>query len=225
MAKILLVEDDASVREVIHQALKQERHVVELAPDGEEGLTRLQCNEYDAIVLDWQLPKMAGLDVLKRFRDGGGKTPVLMLTGKSQASDKVSGLDAGADDYLTKPFNISEFSARIRALLRRNASDLASNNLQVGDITLDKSSYTASRAGKSIRLLPKEFALLEFMMRHPDTVFSAEALLSRVWTIEEEASSDIIRTHIKNLRKKLDTGDGDSPIQTVHGVGYKLVRS
>src|SRR5262249_34277288 len=173
------------------------------------------------LILDWQLPGMAGIDICKEFRSQGGMTPVLMLTGKSAISDKETGLDAGADDYLTKPFHMKELSARVRALFRR-ASRGTSNILTIGDLVLDPSNYRVTRDGVEIQLQKREFALLEFLMRNPNRVFSSEALLERVWVTDADVTPDAIRVYIMRLRKKVDEGAKASLIQTVHGVGYKL---
>jgi two-component system, OmpR family, response regulator len=178
-------------------------------------------NQYDVIVLDWDLPGATGVEICTSFRAKGGNTPIIMLTGKSTLRDKEEGLDSGADDYLTKPFHIKELSARIRALLRRPLS-VTGNTLKVGDITLCPISYKVTKAEQEVQLLPREFALLEFLMRHPGQVFGAEALLDRVWNSDSEASPDALRTCMKRLRKKIESPEGDSIIKTVHGVGYKL---
>lgn len=221
MAKILLVEDDKDLAVMVVEWLTHEHHSVESAYDGRDGLEKVSIGEYDIIVLDWQLPLMSGLDICKRFREQGGSTPIIMLTGKGTVSEKETGLDSGADDYLTKPFNMKELSARIRALLRRS-SKLVSNILQVGDLVVDPGKYKVTKSGVEINLLPREFALLEFLMRHPDEVFSGEALLQRVWQSDSEATSEAIRTCIKRLRQKLDGDDDNSIIQTIPRVGYRL---
>lgn len=222
MSKILLVEDDQGLAKLVRNWLSLEHHTVEYVEDGEEALHRLKINEYDLIILDWSLPKMTGLDVLQEFRGFGGNTPVIMLTGKDSISDKELGFDTGADDYLTKPFHGKELTARIKALLRRPAT-LVSDVLKVGDIVLERADFRVTRNGQEVRLLPKEFALLEFFMRYPNKVFSAEALLERVWVSESEATVDAVTSCIKRLRKKLEVDGAKSPISTVHGVGYKLV--
>lgn len=222
MSKILLVEDDQGLAKLVRNWLSLEHHTVEYVEDGEEALHRLKINEYDLIILDWSLPKMTGLDVLQEFRGFGGNTPVIMLTGKDSISDKELGFDTGADDYLTKPFHGKELTARIKALLRRPAN-LVSDVLKVGDIVLERADFRVTRNGQEVRLLPKEFALLEFLMRYPNKVFSAEALLERVWVSESEATVDAVTSCIKRLRKKLEVDGAKSPISTVHGVGYKLV--
>lgn len=222
MAKILIVEDDPELSGVLQDWLVSEHHVVDTVDDGTEADQLLRHYAFDLVVLDWDLPGMLGVEVCRQFRSRGGSTPILMLTGKGEIKDKTTGLDAGADDYLTKPFHPDELSARVRALLRRPAPVTATNELKAGDLVLEPGTYRVMRAGKDIRLLPKEFALLEFLMRHPNVVFSAEALIDRVWSSDSDASPDTVRTNIKRLRQKIDT-EGQRPmIATVHGVGYKL---
>ncbi len=221
MSKLLFVEDDRSLSDVVLDLLKSERYLVEHVDTGKEAMDRLRFYEYDAVILDWQLPDVPGLDVLKNFRAAGGKTPVLMLTGKREVDDKTTGLDAGADDYLTKPFHVKELSARLRALLRRPAA-MVGETLAARDIVLDPKTHRVSRGGQEIGLLPKEFALLEFFMRHPNEVFTADALLARVWETDSEASSGTIRININRLRNKIDR-EGEPPlITTVYGVGYRF---
>jgi DNA-binding response OmpR family regulator len=220
MAKILVVEDDVSVNKVVCDYLRFDHHVVESVIDGTEALARLTAYSYDLLIIDWDIPRLNGLDLCKQYRANGGSAPILMMTGKSEIGEKTEGLDAGCDDYLTKPFDTKELSARVRALLRRASGQLTKNVLQIGDIRLEPNTYRATKNNEELRLVPKEFAILEFLMRHPDMVFSCEALMSRIWTADEEASPEIIRTHIKNLRKKLQ--DDGKLISTVHGVGYKL---
>jgi DNA-binding response OmpR family regulator len=222
MAKILIVEDDLDLGGMVVDWLRFEHYNVEIVHNGREGLERLQTSEYDAIILDWELPGMDGIEVCRRFRSEGGSSPIIMLTGKSAISEKEAGLDSGADDYLTKPFNMKELSARLRAVLRRPGG-VVSNVLKVRDIEMDPSKYQVKKAGVEIQLLPKEFSLLEFFMRHPNQVFSSDALIQRVWHSDSEATGDAIRTCLKRLRKKLGDNDEKEPIiQTVHGVGYRL---
>jgi DNA-binding response OmpR family regulator len=222
MAKILIVEDDHDLGGMVVDWLRFEHHSVEIVHNGREGLERLQTSEYDAVILDWDLPGMAGIDVCRQFRTEGGLSPIIMLTGKNAISEKEQGLDSGADDYLTKPFNMKELSARLRAVLRRPAGVVA-NVLKVRDIEMDPSRYLVKKAGVEIQLLPKEFSLLEFFMRHPNQVFSSDALIQRVWQSDSEATGDAIRTCLKRLRKKLGDSDDSEPIiQTIHGVGYRI---
>lgn len=221
MAKILLVEDDAELTAMIAEWLSFERHIVEVVHNGRDGGDRLRNCQYDVVICDWSLPDTTGLEIIRQYRSEQGTTPIIMLTGRGSVSDKEAGLDSGADDYLTKPFNMKELSARIRALLRRSTQQ-PSNVLKAGDLVVDPGKYKVIRAGVEIQLLPREFALLEFFMRHPDEVFSAEALLQRVWHSESEATSDALRTCIKRLRQKIDFNEDDSIIQTIPRVGYRL---
>ncbi|HEY9786986.1 MAG TPA: response regulator transcription factor [Candidatus Obscuribacterales bacterium] len=221
MAKILLVEDDVDVSEQVEKWLTHEQHAVEVVRDGQEASDRLKFYKYDVVVLDWALPKLSGVEVLKDFRARGGSTPVLMLTGKGAVDEKEEGLDSGADDYLTKPFHFKELSARIRALLRRPQAT-KTNQLKIRDIELDRASRRVTRNGIDIQLLPKEFALLEFLMRHTNEVFSPEALLDRVWHSESDSSVDTIYTTMRTLRKKISPDDASSIIRTIHGAGYMI---
>lgn len=222
MGKILVVEDEQDLAFQVRDWLSREHHLIEVVHNGRDALDRLRVYKYDAIILDWMLPGMAGVDVCKEFRSKQkGKTPILMLTARSGIDDKEEGLDSGADDYLPKPFQLRELSARVRALLRR-ASGATSNALSVRNIVVDPSARKVTRDGLEVRLEPKEFALLEFLVRNPNTVFSTEALITRVWESESLVSPDAIRTYVKGLRKKLDTEGQPSLIGTVHGVGYRL---
>jgi len=192
--------------------------VVHTGPDGRE---RLLFYEYDLVILDWDLPTISGLDICKEFRSRGGKTPVIILTGKGQLQEKETGLDAGADDYLTKPFEMRELMARVRSLLRR-PTGYSDTVLEVGDIVLDQTIFRVTRGGEEIRLLPKEFALLEFFMRHKGQQFSAEAVLNRVWPSESDATPESFRTCLKRLRQKIDVEGRPSIIEFVHGLGYRI---
>jgi DNA-binding response OmpR family regulator len=223
VAKILVVEDDPQILKVIKDCLKIDRHIVETESDGSVALEKLRLFEYDVLILDWNLPGVTGVELCKQYRTRGGSGSVLMLTANTTISNKEEGLGSGADDYLTKPFEVRELTARVKALARRSAVGLTANVIKVGDVELDRDKFCVTVSQKAIKLVPKEFALLEFLMRHRNIVFSADALLSRVWKAEEDASPEIIRTHIKNLRKKLEH-DGKPPIiETVYGVGYKVV--
>jgi DNA-binding response OmpR family regulator len=221
VAKILVVEDDLGLARMVSDWLKFEHHLVETANTGRDGLDKLRAYEYDIVVLDWELPEMTGIEILKDYRSHGGQAPILMLTGKNSLGDKESGFDAGADDYLTKPFHMKELSMRLKALLRRTTTFMG-DVLQYKDIELNVSTHKVTRGGTELTLLPKEFSLLEFFMRHPGQVFSADMLLSRVWASEADTSIDAVSTCIKRLRKKIDIEGQHSVIRTVHGVGYKL---
>jgi DNA-binding response OmpR family regulator len=221
MSKVLLVEDDLDLVSRITKWLTLERYSVEAVGNGREALELLRDVKYDFIILDWHLPELSGIEVCKYFRSSGGNTPILILTGKSDIADKETGLDAGADDYLTKPFHPRELSARLRALGRR-PTECLDDQLRAGELVLQIHKYRLTKNGVEIDLLPLEFSLLEFFMRHPGRVFGADALLERVWPVNSEASPEAVRTCIKTLRKKIDTEGEPSLIKTVHGVGYKL---
>jgi DNA-binding response OmpR family regulator len=221
MAKLLLVDDDADMVKVVRDWLTSEHHLVEALDNSESALEHLEMFQYDLIILDWGMPKLSGLEVLQRFRAKGGETPVLMLTGKDHIDDKTTGLDSGADDYLTKPFHMTELTARVRALVRRSAG-MSSSFIKVGTLTLDTLSGEIRQLGEELKLAPVEFSLLEFLMRFPNQVFSAEELLERVWSIDVEAAPQTVRSCVKRLRKKLGWTDNITTIETVHTVGYKL---
>ncbi|HEY9787548.1 MAG TPA: response regulator transcription factor [Candidatus Obscuribacterales bacterium] len=223
MAKILVVEDDVNLIFTLSEFLGSENHVVEVVKDGEEAVSRLSYFQYDLVVLDWNLPStsVSGLDVLRQYRARGGKIPVLLLTGRSTISEKEVGLDSGADDYLTKPFHLKELAARIRALLRRPADTLPSNTLKVQNIELDPVSKKVTVNGARIHLLPRDYSLLEFFMRHPDQVFSNEALLERVWHSESEATAEALRSSLKRIRSKIMDVDCKL-IENIPKVGYRL---
>lgn len=221
MAKILVVEDDKDLSNEVQHCLRAEKHVVESAENGTEALELLRFYKYDLVILDWELPGASGLEIIEQYRSQGGKAPVLFLTGRQDIADKERGLDSGADDYLTKPFSPRELLARLRALLRR-PQELTDTILRAGDICLEVSSCRVTKAGEELHLTPREFSLLEFLLRHPDTVFSAETLLDRVWASESDATSDTLRAYITKLRSKIDSDGRASLIRTVHRLGYKL---
>lgn len=221
MAKILLVEDDRDVCSMIADALSAESHTVEAVNTGSEGRERVISFNYDLVILDWELPQASGVEILKEMRARGLATAVLMLTGKSATNDKELGLDSGADDYLTKPFSMKELQARIRALLRR-PQGYTGVSLNAGALSLDPVMHKVFRDGAEIKLLPKELALLEFFMRHKGQVFTAEAVLNRVWSSESEATPESFRTCLKRLRQKIDLDGKESIIEYVHGLGYRM---
>jgi len=221
MSKVLIVEDDRGLAKLIGDWLSSERHTSEHVEDGSEALQRLKVYDYDLVILDWNLPGTSGLEILKDYRGRGGSAPVLMLTGKGDITDKESGLDAGADDYLTKPFHPRELSARLRALLRR-PQQYMDDVLKFAGLVLDRVNYKVTRDGEDIKLLPKEFALLEFLMRNPNRVFPPDVLLNKVWHTESDATVEAVTTGSKRLRKRLGVEGQCSWIRTVHGVGYKL---
>jgi len=221
MAKILLVEDDKNMANTVEDWLKTQQYEIDVAYDGDDGAERLLFYHYDAVILDWTLPKKSGLQICQEFRSRGGKTPILMLTGKDAVEDKEVGLDSGADDYLTKPFHLRELTARIKALLRRPVVAVA-EMISFCGIDLDTKARRVLRDNVNLNLAPLEYKLLEFLMRHPDEVFAAEALLNRVWPNDSDASNETVRTCIKKLRKKIDIEGNDSMITNLPGVGYRF---
>jgi DNA-binding response OmpR family regulator len=221
MASIFVAEDEPKLRQALEDWLSAEEHEVVLVGEGRLALERISKEKFDLIILDVDLPGMNGMEICRQYRANGGAAGVLMLTGKDKIADKEEGFDAGADDYLTKPFNTRELSARLKALLRRPRENLAST-LTVRDIVLVPSDFVVTKNGRQIQLLPKEFALLQFFMRNPDRVFSPNELLNRVWSETSEFSPDTVRGHIKRLREKIDVGGEPSIITTLHRIGYKL---
>jgi len=221
MAKILVVEDDKDLAENIEDWLKHETYTVEVAHTAELARELLATFFYDLLVLDWNLPGLSGVDLVKMYRAGGGQTSVLMITGKETIKDKEIGLDAGADDYLTKPFHLRELSARVRALLRRPRSALATV-LSAGDISLDAATRQVKKGEQILELMPKEYALLEFFLRHPNQVFDQEAIIDHLWNSEKGVGIETVRTNIMRLRKKIDGDSEESMIKNLRGQGYKL---
>jgi len=221
MVKVLVVEDDELVSGLISDCLKLDHYDVEVVANGKEASDRLKLYNYDLIVLDWQLPEESGMDVCQKYRASGGNTPIIMLTGKRSIDDKEAGLNAGADDYLTKPFNARELVARVRAVLRRPPS-VTPSKLKVRDLELDPVSHEVTLGGEKLDLKPKEFTLLEFFMRNPNQVFSNNDILNRVWVSESDSSPQAVRTCMQRLRDKIDRKEQPSIITTVYGVGYKL---
>ena len=221
MARVLVAEEDADTGATIKDLLVLESHTVEVVADGAEARSRLQQYDYDPIVLDWELPDTTGVEVLKDYRSRRGKTPVLMLTGRSDFADKETGLDTGADDYLTKPFHPREFGARVRALLRRPTT-VETESLDLAGVAMDTRTRMVKRGGKELDLRPKEYALLEFLMRHPNETFSPETLLKRLWSSESEATESTVYSFMSLLRKKLNEEGSAEVIKTVYGRGYRF---
>lgn len=206
---------------MINDLLTFEKHTVEIVHNGLDARENLRMSEYDLIILDWDLPEMSGIDLLREYRGLGGTAPVIFLTGKAEITDKEIGLDNGADDYLTKPFHMKELALRVRALLRRPRA-FVSEMLQVRDIELYPRDHRLLKNGVEIKVYPKEFALLEFFMRHPNQIFSADALLDHVWRSDSTASIDTVRQSLTRLRQSLDEDKKNPLIKTIYGVGYKL---
>ena len=221
MAKILLADDDRKLCEMISDWLKKESYIVEIAFDGQEATDRLAVSQYDLLILDWDMPFLSGIDVCKNFRQSQGTTPVLMLTGRTSVGHKIEGLDSGADDYLTKPFDLGELSARLRTLLRRPKT-LQGSVLACRGLELDTLARRLTRQGQVIELFPREMALLEFFMKNPNQVFSLEAIQQRVWPSDSETSPESLRVNIARIRSRIEI-EGEPPIlKTVHRQGYML---
>jgi DNA-binding response OmpR family regulator len=219
--RILLVEDDSRVMSFIRRGLREELYTVDSAKDGEEALFLAQTGEYDLIILDLMLPKRNGLEVLKTLRDDRVTVPVLVLTARDDLSDKVKGLDAGADDYLTKPFGFEELLARVRALLRRRG-DLVPMTLRAGDLELDRLRHRAARSGQALTLTNREYALLEYFLNYPNQLVSRTMLAEHVWEHDFDPQSNVIDVHVARLRRKIDDGHRVKLLQTVRGRGYLL---
>lgn len=221
--KILVVEDDRKVAGFVEQGLKEEGHVVDVAPDGDEATMLAHVYDYDVILLDVVLPKKNGFQIAAELRREGRTTPILMLTSRDAAEDVVRGLDAGADDYLAKPFRFDELLARIRALHRRGGAARV-ENLKVGELEVDRLRHEATVSGRRLQLTPKEFQLLEFFMLHPDEVVRRTTLLEKVWDMHFDPESNVVDVHVGNLRRKLQDSAGEQLITTVRGVGFMLRR-
>lgn len=221
MSRILVVEDEEGLSGAMKEWLEDEYYVVSVVADGLDALDLLNSASFELIVLDLMLPGLGGIEVCKQYRKAGGKAPILMLTAKSTMACKEEGLDSGADDYLTKPCNLRELSARVRALLRRPLSSPVIV-LEAGDIQLDTNSRTVTKGGIPLKLLPKEFILLEVLLKHKGQVLSTEALIEHVWGTNSTIAPETVRSHLKALRKKVGGPAHDSIVTTVHGMGYKI---
>jgi two-component system response regulator MprA len=221
--RVLVVDDERAVRESLRRALTLEGYEVDLAADGEEALSRLQSrDEPDAVVLDVLMPGLNGLEVCRRLRELGSRVPVLMLTARDQVDDRVAGLDAGADDYVVKPFALEELFARVRALLRRSANGAPGEVLRFGDLELDPSRHEVRRDGEEIELTRTEFALLELFLRNPRQVLTRPVIFERVWGYDFGYASNSLDVYIGYLRRKTEAGGRPRLIQTIRGVGYAL---
>jgi two-component system OmpR family response regulator len=218
---VLVVEDEAKMADLIQRALEREGYAVDLAADGAEALWAAGETAYDAVVLDAMIPKPDGFEVCRRLRAGNRWSPVLMLTARDGVEDRVRGLDAGADDYLTKPFALKELLARLRALTRRSLG-ARPVRLQVGDLTLDTAEHVVRRGDTPISLSPKEFALLELFMRQPGEVLSRTYIVDHACDFAYDGSSNVVEVYIRYLRRKIDIPFGCEDLETVRGVGYRL---
>ena len=219
--KILVVEDDPKVAGFIDHGLKEEGYVVDVAPDGDEATMMAHVNDYDVILLDVLLPKKSGFQVATELRREGRSTPILMLTSRDAVEDVVRGLDAGADDYLAKPFKFDELLARIRALRRRGGAERL-EVLRYGPIMLDRLHHVATVDDRRLDLTAKEFQLLEHFMLHPGEVVRRTTLLEKVWDMHFDPGSNVVDVHVGNLRRKLGRAGGESLLETVRGVGFRL---
>jgi DNA-binding response OmpR family regulator len=220
---ILVVEDEQRLAYLLRRVLLEERHTVDLAHDGDKGLYLALSDTYDVVVLDVMLPGLDGLEICRQMRAERIMSPVLMLTARGAVEDRVTGLNVGADDYLTKPFAMEELLARINALLRRRDRRFDEiPQLVVGDLTLDLVRHEARRAERVIELTAKEFALLEYLMRHPGRVLSRTQIVDAVWRYDMDALSNVVDIYIHYLRDKIDQGFSRALIKTVRGVGYKI---
>ena len=219
--RILVVEDESKMAGLLRRGLGEEGYAVDVARDATDALWAATENPYDAVVLDLMLPDRSGLDVCRDLRQRGQWVPVLILTARDAVPDRVAGLDAGADDYLTKPFAFSELLARLRALVRRGPSERPTV-LEVGDLTLDPAARTVVRAGTPVELTSKEFAVLELFMRHPDEVLTRARILEHAWDFAYDGDSNVVDVYVRYLREKIDRPFGRNSIETVRGAGYRL---
>jgi two-component system phosphate regulon response regulator PhoB len=221
---VLVVEDEDSLATLLQYNLQKEGYEVTLAGDGEEALLVVDERLPDLIVLDWMLPKVSGIEVCRRLRQRNEtrNVPVVMLTARGEESDRVRGLDTGADDYVVKPFSMTELTARLRAVLRRIRPGLAEDRVRRGDILIDRVAHRVKRGGQEVHLGPTEFRLLDYLMQHPGRVFSREQLLDAVWGSDVYVEARTVDVHIGRLRKALGATDDNDPIRTVRSAGYSL---
>lgn len=222
--RILIVEDEIPLAEALTQLLRKQNYTVDSVYNGEDGLDYAMSSIYDVIVLDLMLPKMNGLDVIKNMRSQGGETPVIMLTAKGEISDKVRGLDSGADDYLAKPFNTEELLARIRALGRRRGEVVVPDAMEYGDIALDTRNLSLSCGGAEVKLTLKETELLEYLIANHNSVLSKDMIIEKLWGFDSEAEANHVEVYISFLRKKLKYVGSKAVINTIRGVGYSLAK-
>lgn len=222
--KFLVIEDDAETRDFVAQGLEESGHVADSVSDGKEGLFRALEGEYDAIVVDRMLPGLDGLSIVQTLRAEGRRTPILILSALGEVDDRVEGLRKGGDDYLVKPFAFSELLARLEALTRRGDGDGAETKLQLGDLEMDLLARRVKRAGQTIELQPREFRLLECLLRNSGQVVTRTMLLERVWDYHFDPQTNVIDVHVSRLRSKIDKGFDEPLLHTVRGVGYVLRR-
>lgn len=220
--KILLVEDDDRIADALAEALIDHYYTVDIAADGESGQTFTELYPYDLVILDLMLPKINGISLCQQLRSRGYSTPILMLTARDSSSDKVIGLDAGADDYVVKPFDLAEIMARIRALLRRRGDSLPMV-LEWEKLRLNPSTYEVTYNGTTLNLTPKEYGILDLLLRHSQRVFSRGEILDHLWSYEDIPGEETVKVHIRGLRQKIkQAGATTDLIETVYGLGYRL---
>lgn len=222
--RVLVVEDEKRIADFIRKGLTEQGYAVDVAEDGDEALRFADAFDFDLIVLDVMIPKRDGVDVCKTLRRHGSAVPVLMLTARDTVDDRVAGLDSGADDYLVKPFAFAELLARLRALSRREAA-VVGTTLQVGDLELNTATRAATRAGVEIELTNKEYALLEYLMRHPNQVLTRTMIAEHVWNYDFDSATNVIDVHIRYLRRKIDDPFETKVIHTSRGAGYRVAAS
>jgi two-component system OmpR family response regulator len=220
--RVLIVEDDGTIADFVSQGLTEAGFAVDVAADGERGLELATSGSYDAAIVDLMLPKLDGLALIDRMRTGGVRTPVLILSARRSVDDRVSGLQAGGDDYLTKPFAFAELLARVQALIRRSTGAAEPTRLVVGDLSLDLLTRRVERAGRDLELRPREFALLEYLMRNPGRVITKTMILSRVWGYNFNPGTNVVDVLVSRLRERIDRDFEPKRLQTVRGVGYVL---
>ena len=221
---VLVVEDEDALSTLLQYNLDKEGYRVGLAGDGEEALMMIDEQAPDLVLLDWMLPKVSGVEVCRRLRSRPEtrNLPIIMLTARGEESDRIRGLDTGADDYIVKPFSMSELNARMRAVLRRIRPGLAEDQVRCGDLLIDRAAHRVKRAGREVHLGPTEFKLLDYLMQHPGRVFSREQLLDAVWGSDVYVEARTVDVHIGRLRKALNADLGEDPIRTVRSAGYSL---
>lgn len=224
--KLLLIEDDKQNRDFLYKAFSEQGYIVDTAADGQQGLLLSTCEEYDIIILDRMLPKLDGLQVLAALRATGKVTPVLILSALDKVDDRVTGLKAGGDDYLVKPFAFSELAIRAENLIKRQVPHIAAPTtvLSLANLQLDYANHKAQVAGKALNLQPKEFKLLRFLLEHHDKLVTRTLLFESVWEYHFDPGTNVIDVHIARLRKKLQQFDAGIHIETIRGVGYRLVK-
>ncbi len=219
--RILIVEDDKKVASFLERGLREDGYVVDVAHDGTDGTLKAHLKEYDLLILDVMLPGKTGVEIVRELRREGASVPILLLTARDAAEDVVRGLDAGADDYLTKPFSFEVLLARVRALIRRGGAR-RSDRLRYADVELDRIQHTAARAGRDLKLTAKEFQLLEYLLLRPEEVVRRTQLLEKVWDLNFDPMSNVVDVHVAKLRQKLRAQGGAPLLHTVRGVGYIL---